>query len=305
MATERSHWRATRHRNEARCARILAASAPLQTDDLLWEDVGKVELDERVITTLVYMRDVEGFTERYLVGLAAHRTTLADPLIARFLRVWQAEEAGHARALDAYLRRYADARGLTVPARQPPPPAAAAVHERVLARVGGPVGRVVAAGHMAWGAANELLTLNGYRLLAARCGDPVLATLLDRIAAQESRHYSFYLLQAEWRLQQSGTARHVLRRVLRGAWTPVGVGDGFKTAREFGDVAAYLASGDDGQRAVDRMDRRFAALPGFDDLRIYRRATAAAGSPPPRQPGAERARHSAAAAATTSSAIIA
>jgi hypothetical protein len=272
MATERFDWRAARERNEARCARILNTSAPLQIDDLPWDQVGTTMLDDRVIESLVYMRDVEGFTDRYLVGLAAHRTTLGDRLIGQFLKTWRTEEAGHAKALDDYLRCYATATGTTIPERQLPPPPTAAVHERIISHVRGPVGRIVAAGHMAWGAANELLTLNGYRLLAARCGDPVLVTLLDRIAAQEARHYSFYLLQAEWRLQQSRAARFVLRRVLRGAWTPVGVGDGFKTAQEFAGVAAYLASDADGERAVHRMDRRFSALPGFDGLRIYERA---------------------------------
>lgn len=272
MTRSRSSWRDVRARNEARCTRILDTAAALEVDDLAWDDVGAVVLDDRVIRSLVYMRDVEGFTDRYLVGLAAHRTTLGDRLIGRFLDLWRTEEAGHARALDLYLRRYGAARGVAIAPRQLPPPAVAAAHERLIAHVGGPVGRVVAAGHMAWGAANELLTLNGYRLLAARCGDPVLVALLDRIAAQEARHYSFYLLQAEWRLARSAAARTVLRRVLRGAWTPVGVGDGFKTAQEFADVAAYLASGVDGQRAVHRMDRRFSALPGFGELRIYERA---------------------------------
>lgn len=269
-----SDWQALRARNEARCARLLDASAPLQLDDLAWDDVGATPVDRRVVESLVYMRDVEGFTDQYLVGLGAHRTTVGDPLIGRFLTVWQSEEAGHARALDRYLQAYGAARAVDVPAPPPPRPPSAPAHERVLSHVRGPVGRVVAAGHMAWGAANELLTLNGYRLLAARCGDPVLVELLGRIAAQEARHYSFYLFQAEWRLAQSGLARHVLRRVLRGAWTPVGVGDGFKTANEFAAVAGYLASDGDGQRAVHRMDRRFAALPGFGGLRIYERAAA-------------------------------
>jgi len=189
-----------RRRNEERCERILEHAAPLELEDLRWNAVGAVALDERVVASLVYMRDVEGFTDRDLVGLTAHRTTLGDPLIRRFLGIWRAEEAGHAAALDRYLRTYGVATGAAIPVRQLPPPAAAPLRERVIARVRGPVGRVVAAAHMAWGAANELLTLNGYRLLADRCGDPVLSELLTRIAAQESRHYSFYLLQAEWRL---------------------------------------------------------------------------------------------------------
>src|SRR5436190_448150 len=192
-----------RARNEERCVRILDHAAPLVLDDLEWDAVGAVGLDPRVIASLVYMRDVEGFTDRDLIGLTAHRTTLGDPLIHRFLPIWRAEEAGHAAALDRYLRTYGAATRIAIPDRQLPPPAAAPLRERVVATIGGPVGRVVAAAHMAWGAANELLTLNGYRLLADRCGDPVLSELLTRIAAQEARHYSFYLLQAEWRLAHS------------------------------------------------------------------------------------------------------
>jgi rubrerythrin len=262
--------RQQRRHNEARCARILAASEPLALDDLDWHRVGHVELDRGVIDTLVYMRDVEGFTDSYVAGLGAHRTTLADPLIARFLDVWRNEEAGHADAVDRYLRTYADALGVDVPERQPSPTSRVPLYERGLARIGGPLGRLVAAAHMAWGAANELLTLNGYRLLAARCGDPVLAELLRRIAAQESRHYSFYLLQAEWRLAGSRPTQALLRRILRRSWTPVGVGDGYKDRSEFAVVLGYLRSSEDADRVIDRMDRRFAALPGLADVRIYR-----------------------------------
>jgi rubrerythrin len=263
-------------RNEVRCHHLIETSTgPLGTDDLDWAAIGDHELDPNVIATLVYMRDVEGFTDRELVGLSGHRTTLADPLIRRFLDVWRAEERGHAEAIDRFLTRYAAARGIEVPVRQLPPPAEAALRERVLARVGGPLGRVVAAAHMAWGAANELLTLNGYRLLADRCGHPVLADLLRRIAAQEARHYSFYLLQAEWRLAASPLARRILPKVLDGSWTPVGIGDGYKSEAEFGEVLSYLGGGADGAATVARMDRRFAALPGFGELRIYSRAVAA------------------------------
>src|SRR5690349_6955465 len=95
-----------RTRNGERGAHILEHAAPLRLEDLEWDAVGAVELDRRVVASLVYMRDVEGFTDRDLVGLTAHRTTLADPLIRRFLAIWRAEEAGHAAALDRYLRTY-------------------------------------------------------------------------------------------------------------------------------------------------------------------------------------------------------
>src|SRR5688572_8440796 len=199
MARRDETWQDIRNRNEGRCGRILDAAAPLVLDDLDWDRVGDVELEPAVLDTLVYMRDVEGFVDRDLVGLAAHPTTLADPLIARFLVQWRTEEAGHAEAIGAFLDRYAAVRSVEFPHQQPPPPPRDSRAERVVLRTGGTVGNVVAAAHMAWGAANELLTLNGYRLLAHRSAHPVLIELTRRIAVQEARHFSFYLLQAEWR----------------------------------------------------------------------------------------------------------
>lgn len=261
-----------RARNESRCQRILDASRPLEVDDLPWAQSTTVALDDAVIDTLVYMRDVEGFTDSYVAGLGAHRTTLGDPLIGQFLNIWRIEEAGHANAIDRFLTWYGDNQRRPIPPRQSAPEPDVRWHERVLARVGGPVGRLAAATHMTWGAANELLTLNGYRLLADRCGHPLLADLLRRIAAQESRHFSFYLLQAEWRLASSSLARRVLRRVLTTAWTPVGVGDGYKSPEEFDRLIDYLGGTEEGRRTVARMDRRFAALPGLGGLRIFESA---------------------------------
>jgi hypothetical protein len=266
--------------NEDRCRRLLAKSELLSYDDLDWDQVGDHRVERGVLDTLVYMRDVEGFTDSYAVGLAAHKTTLGDPLIAAFLEVWKREEIVHSQALDRFLQTYAIATGWTVPAQPGPPAPAVPMHERALARIGGPVGQLVAAAHMTWGAANELLTMNGYRLLADQCEHPVLAELLRRIAAQESRHYSFYLLQAEWRLAESRLARFVLPRFLDGSWTPVGVGDGYKTSAEFARVVEVLTRRPESERIIDRMDRRFSQLPGFDRLRIYRAAALAPRSTP-------------------------
>jgi rubrerythrin len=216
------------------------------------------------------MRDVEGYTDRDPVGLSAHRTTLSDELVARFLALWRVEEAGHTRALVRYLDAYGERTGQVFPPRAMPPPSVPGAHERVLGALGGSVGRTIAAAHMTWGAANELLTLNGYRLLSSRCGDPVLAEMLARIASQEARHYSFYVLQAEWRLAESGFARFALRKMLERAWTPVGVGAGYKAPEEFAFVMGYLASGPDGARSLERMDHRIANLPGFAGLEIFR-----------------------------------
>ncbi len=262
--------RQLRATNEARCRRILDRSAPLEVDDLDWSGVGAIELDAGVIATLVYMRDVEGFTDSYVRGLGAHRNTLNDPIIRAFLDVWRTEEASHSAAIGRLLDVYAERRAVAIPSQPASPSGGVRLHERAIAHVGGPVGRLVTATHMAWGAANELLTMNGYRMLASRCGDPMLAELLHRVAAQEARHYSFYLLQAEWRLADSRLARAVVPRLLDRAWSPVGVGDGYKTAAEFQQVLRVLHTGSDGERITSRMERRLASLPGFERLRLYR-----------------------------------
>lgn len=250
----------------------MAKSELLVCNDLDWDSIGDHRVSDGVLETLVYMRDVEGFTGSYVVGLGAHKNTLRDPIVAAFLDVWQAEEAAHSRAIDAFLMAYAAATGIAVPSPAIAPVAQVPRYERVLAQLGGPVGRLVTAAHMTWGAANELLTMNGYRILADQCDHPTLAALLRRIAAQESRHYSFYLLQAQWRLAESRLARMVIARIMDGSWTPVGVGDGYKTSDEFQRVLAVLVSRPESEKIIDRMDRRFSQLPGLDQLRIFRAA---------------------------------
>jgi hypothetical protein len=264
--------RALRSSNEERCARLVARSALLDTSDIRWEDAPSVELDNEAVACLVYMRDVEGFTTRDLTGLAGHPTTLADPLIRRFLTAWRAEEAEHARSLHHFLEAYCAGRGQPLPAPQPAPSASPPLSERLTVALTRPVGHVVTAAHMTWGALNELLTLTGYRLLAQRCAHPVLDQLLPRIAAQEARHYSFYVLQAEWRLRASRLARRVLPALIRRTWTPVGVGGDYKQPIEFDRVLAYLSEGAAGSRAVALMDQTVSRLPGFATVRPYEHA---------------------------------
>jgi rubrerythrin len=257
--------------NEARCERLLAKSALLEADDLAWDEVGTRPVDDGVLACLVYMRDVEGFTDRDFVGVVAHPNTMRDPLIGPFLTAWRAEEAAHAHAIDRYLTTYAERTGVTLPTMQRPP-TEVPPSERLLLALTRPIGHVVTAAHMVWGAANELLTMHGYRLLARRCDEPVLAELLTRIAAQESRHYSFYLFQAQWRLAESRLARTILRSLMRRSWTPVGIGEGYKAPEDFDRVLDFLAVDEAGSRAIDTMDATFTRLPGFEDVRIYERA---------------------------------
>lgn len=111
--------RKCRVQNERRCRSIIDSSTPLRIDDLDWLEIAMTPMAPRVIDCRVYMRDVEGFTDRDLDGLTAHRTTLTDPLIADFLPLWRREEAGHTAALERFLRHTPTA-ARPGPVRQPP-----------------------------------------------------------------------------------------------------------------------------------------------------------------------------------------
>ncbi len=128
---------------------------------------------------------------------------------------------------------------------------------------------------MTWGTANELLTMNGYRLLADQCGHPMLAQILRRIADQESRHYSFYLLQAQWRLASSWLARSVLPRFFTGGLDTGRCRCGLQDARGGSACARRpprAARGPPGHRPHGPAVR---LAPGFGGLRIFRAASAA------------------------------
>lgn len=260
--------------NERRCRRLVDRSAPVAQDDLDWAAVPETPIDEDTWATLLYMRDVEGFTDRDLSGFAGHPTTRADPLVADFLDAWRAEEGEHARALDRFLRAYAEGRRIPLAPRQPSPTSVPPLRERILVPLTRPIGPVITAAHMVWGAANELLALHAYRILGHRCGHPQLEVLLARISAQEARHYSFYALQAQWRLDASRLARRAIPAMLRREWTPVGVGDGYKAPEEFSRVLRYLSRGPDGRTTTGRMDEAFTRLPGMEDLPLFSRMLA-------------------------------
>jgi hypothetical protein len=266
-------WRDIRSRNETRCLKLLEKSELLVTDDLAWEDVPKFKIADGDLYTLIYMRDVEGFTSRGFAGLSEHPATWRDPLVARFLRLWHAEETEHARALARFLEVYGEEREAPIPALQPAPPPIASTSERWTVALTRPVGHIVTAAHMVWGATNELITMNGYRLMAQRTEHRVLAELLKRIASQEARHFSFYALQGEWRLARSRVARVAVRTMLQRNWTPVGVGADYKQPEEFDRALMNVledATSANSERVVSRMDATIGALPGLEGLDLFR-----------------------------------
>jgi hypothetical protein len=96
---------------------------------------------------------------------------------------------------------------------------------------------------------------------------PVLNELLRRIIADEARHFSFYMWQAERRLANPAVQRRV-RAIMDRLYAPVGTDHQQVTLARW--VSGYLFDGEEGRSAAKRVDRTISKLPGFEDARLLR-----------------------------------
>ena len=182
-------------------------------DDLDFDEFDRNPLPASTLRTLRYMCDVEYHTVCYLRDLLT-TPSHKEPEIGAFMTMWNREEFWHGEALAAVLGKH----GITVdfdelkatriklgwkdrldPIKQ--------------SLLGGLVGHDFVAVHMAWGAANEWSANAAYLRLAKQESHPVLAELLKRIAAQETKHVAFYASQARDRLaaSQEGAGHRAVR----------------------------------------------------------------------------------------------
>ena len=190
-----------------------ANSTAVGWDDLDFDEFDRNPLPASTLRTLRYMCDVEYHTVCYLRDLLT-TPSHKEPEIGAFMTMWNREEFWHGEALAAVLGKH----GMTVdfdelkatrlklgwkdrldPIKQ--------------SLLGGLVGLDFVAVHMAWGAANEWSANAAYLRLAKQEGHPVLAELLKRIAAQETKHVAFYASQARDRLgeEQEGAGHRAVR----------------------------------------------------------------------------------------------
>jgi hypothetical protein len=132
--------------------------------------------------------------------------------------------------------------------------------------MGGLVGHDFVAVHMAWGAVNEWSANAAYLRLAKQQNHPVLAELLKRIAAQETKHVAFYASQARTRLAASKKAQVIARFALNKFWKPVG--SGISPDSEVEHVMRQMFSGVEGRKLIQDVDSHIAKLPGMAGLTI-------------------------------------
>ncbi len=255
--------------------RYTANSASVAWSDLDFDEFERNPLPESSLRTLRYMCDIEYHTVCYLRDLLT-TPSHNEPEVGAFMTMWNREEFWHGEALAAVLGKH----GVTVdfdelkskrlklgwkdrigPIKQ--------------ALMGGLVGTDFIAVHMAWGAANEWSANAAYLRMAKLENHPVLAELLKRIAAQETKHVAFYASQARDRLAKSKKAQVIARFALDKAWGPVG--SGVMPDAEVTHVMNHLFAGPEGRKLIQDVDSHIAKLPGLEGLTIVENSLNARG----------------------------
>ncbi|HXM33806.1 MAG TPA: ferritin-like domain-containing protein [Pyrinomonadaceae bacterium] len=231
-------------------------------DNIPWDEVRKHPLNSAFIPVLIYMRDVEYFTDMYYREL--RRTpTGKDPIIVKFMDRWSVEELQHAELLN----RFMEEAGVPTSAKWQAEASAKipwryTIENYILDIAANPFGKYFHAVHMVWGAINEITTLQGYRRLSELAGHPVLKQLLTGIMQEEAIHSTFYWSIARLKLKQAKFSRDLARFVISKFWSPVG--QGAKPVQETNYVMSTLFNGATGLEFFTRnVANRIEQLPGF------------------------------------------
>jgi hypothetical protein len=251
--------------------RYLDNSRKVETRDLNFSSAKDYALTTEEIRCLTYMMDIESHTLFYVKGLL-RTCAIQDPEVVAFLNCWAYEEFFHGRAI----RQFLEAAGVPIGAARADAVRRARSWREYLEEAGAAllchVVRDFQAVYLAWGAIQELSTVESYGLLARRTQHPILRELLERIIKDERRHFAFYFNKARPRLQ-SKTAQLLTAAIIRRFWTPVG--DGLKTDAEVLWTMQFVFGDQDGLESARRIDASIARLPGlawFDLLSQMREA---------------------------------
>lgn len=250
--------------------RYTANSAPVAWGDLDLDAFDADPLPESSLRTLRYMCDVEYHTVCYLRDLLT-TPSYEEPEVGAFMTMWNREEFWHGEALAAVLAKH----GITVDFDELKSTRTKLGWKDRLdpikqSLLGGLVGDDFVAVHMSWGAANEWSANAAYLRMARLERHPVLAELLKRIAAQETKHVAFYASQARERLAKSRKAQVITRFALSRFWAPVG--SGISSDEEVTHVMGHLFRGTEGRKLIRDIDSHIAKLPGMDGLTIVENA---------------------------------
>jgi hypothetical protein len=247
-------------------------------DDVDYAAFAERPLSSSALRCLRYMSDVESHTICYLRDLLV-TPSHKDPEVTAFLTMWAYEEFWHGEALDAVLRAhkipadYGHIRNVRL--AQGFRDRIAPIEQSLAANI---IGDDFVAVHMTWGAINEWSAHAAYARMIEREDHPELSKLLRRIQHQESRHLAFYNSQARDRLERSTRAQKLTRFALRKFWAPVG--STIQPKAETAFVLDYLMGGPEGEKHIQRLDRKVDTLPGQEGLDLVSTAVAKFGVGP-------------------------
>lgn len=232
-------------------------------DAIPWDEVHKHDIDESFLPILIYMRDVEAFTDMYYQQMMQSPTG-KDPVIRRFMDRWQHEELLHAELLNRFLEELGyptDSKWYEKACNDIPN--TYKLKQFLTKLITQSCGKRFSAVHMTWGAINELSTLQGYRRLWEQANHPVLEHILKGIAREESSHIFFYHSIARLKLEESKQTQRLARFMVETFWSPVG--QGTKPRKEVDYVVQQLFSGEYGLQAIrQNVNGSLQKLPGFE-----------------------------------------
>jgi hypothetical protein len=231
-------------------------------NNIRWNEIRNYPVNPAFVPVLIYMRDIEYFTDMYYRELL-RTPTGKDPVIRKFMDRWSVEELHHANLLNRFLEeagldsgkdwRHEAMRRI---------PRLYSIGSFLVDHATRPFGKYFHAAHMVWGAINEITALQAYRRLSELAAHPVLKQLLSGIVQEESIHSSFYWNVARVKLAEAKFSRDLARFIVGTFWTPVGAGA--KPDAEVNYVIATLFPGENGLKVFDnKVAKRIERLPGF------------------------------------------
>lgn len=244
----------------------IRVSRKIDFEDLDWDLAREVGLTRAEVDTLTYFGDIEGQTIYYLRELLNTRA-VRDPDTLAFITLWNYEEYFHSYAINRLLTECGHSLGDDrVDDVRTNATFAARAEEFIQNMIAKFMPKTFIALWMAWGASQELLTLRGYEHLSKKTANPVLSTLVDRIARQERRHFAYYFNGARERLEGSRFSQKFVRFMFEKLWTPVG--GGVKSEDQIAEVVAALFGADDLFAVMESVDAKLGQLPGMDGFTV-------------------------------------
>lgn len=232
-----------------------------------WDDVPKHPINPKFVPVLVYMRDIEIYTEVYHNELK-RTPTGKDPVIAKFMERWGVEEITHGEVLNQFLELagYPQGKNWMDNAKREIP-LSYTVGTYITTMLTNFIGKSFTGAHMTWGAINEMSAQQSYRRLWMLAEHPVLEMILRAIVREESAHAQFYWSIARLELDRSEVARKLARFIISKFWSPVG--QGTKPEKDANYMISTLFNGKEGVDWIDKfITQRVKQLPNFGDVNI-------------------------------------